>query len=35
MKRVFLFKLLSYVNCRENDVQQGFISDVLKLLEKC
>ena len=33
MKRVFLFRLLSYVNCHEN-VQQGFIPDVLNLLEK-
>ena len=33
MKRVFLFRLLSYVNCREN-VQQGLIPDVLNLLEK-
>ena len=33
MKREFLFRLLSYVNCREN-VQQGFIPDVLNLFEK-
>ena len=33
MKRVFLFRLLSHVNCRVN-VQQGFIPDVLNLFEK-
>ena len=33
MKSLILFRLLSYVNCREN-VEQGFIPNVLNLFEK-